>query len=112
MEQKARGLQALERAEFLAEQGHPDLAEVLKKVQDEDTPTIVANLIAADLRRWAGNDDYPDMNVPSELYGEGNTLGWTIIEWCKSWSTGAGDPRESLEDIELEIDICLNGENE
>ncbi len=111
MEQRARGFQAFERSEFLAEQGHHDLALVMLDIHTDSTPLIVGTLIATELKRWNAGP-LPNLNVPSSLYEEGRTLGWTIAEWCKTWSVSAGDPIETLEDIETEIAICLEeGEN-
>lgn len=111
MEQRARGWQASERAEFLRESGHDDLADVLQSIHTEDTPVVIANLLMCDIVRHNGGE-VPNLDVPSDMYEEGSTLAWTLIEWCKEWGCGGGEPHEQLEDIELEIDICLSGESE
>jgi hypothetical protein len=109
LELRARAVHLRERAEFHIEAGNPLLGEVLIGLADR-TPPEVKVIVEFMIERWSGVKDLT--NVESELYQKETTLEESVETWSLIFGRGSDDPFVDIEDLETEINICLEPKGE
>lgn len=109
LELRARAVHLRERAEFHIEAGDPLLGEVLFGLS-ERTPLEVKVIVKFMIEQWSGVKDLA--SVESELYQKETTLEESVDTWSLIFGRGSDDPFVDIEDLETEINICLEPKGE